>query len=328
MTRLDSAVMKPYDKPQGDLARLGKAIAERQDALRDADALRAEAFTKLFEQPAKRAPRVAVRRRWMMAALALCTLVVLLIVQPWRATTQSLTFTAGDGTHGVVGKQLIAKQQVRVLRFSDGTIVTLHLGTEARVSQLVDGNAIVVLDDGRLSAQVVHNEDTRWLFWAGKYRVLVTGTAFDMSWSSRDGTFSVTMIEGTVLVTDIDGTKHRISASTSHDRFPAKSAASSSLPEKPPTPSQPTTSPENDTPAPATSPSASAPADPVGRVGVGSASAAGRTTPPAAVTTAPVAAPPPSAPSPRPLPPKPKRPPAPPSPGDIWGKLDREGKNK
>lgn len=213
MIRPVPAVVGLYQPPRGDLARLGKAIAQHQGTLRDAEIERFEAFTMLFEEPLARPLYSVERRRWLAAALLLCSMVagLLLQVRPWRAEPP-LAFTVGNGVAGVVGAQLVAKEKAHVLHFNDGTTVTLHPGTRAQVKRLVDRDAEIILEDGKLSVAVTPNDNTRWLFRAVGYRVVATGAEFDMLWSSRGGEFFVTMRAGSVLVTEPDGTHYRITS--------------------------------------------------------------------------------------------------------------------
>jgi hypothetical protein len=58
----------------------------------------------------------------------------------------------------------------------------------------------MLLEDGRASLRVTRRPKARWSVEAGPFAVLVTGTAFDVSWSRGDGTLRVDLHEGSVTV--------------------------------------------------------------------------------------------------------------------------------
>src|SRR5262249_24078620 len=60
--------------------------------------------------------------------------------------------------------------------------------------------ARVALQQGTASLRVVHRQRTRWAVDAGPFVVEVTGTSFDVRWSTRDEAFDLTLREGSVIV--------------------------------------------------------------------------------------------------------------------------------
>jgi hypothetical protein len=58
----------------------------------------------------------------------------------------------------------------------------------------------VVLGAGVLQARVVHRPRTRWTVAAGPYTIEVTGTAFDVGWSTGGEELDLSLHEGSVVV--------------------------------------------------------------------------------------------------------------------------------
>jgi len=56
------------------------------------------------------------------------------------------------------------------------------------------------VQDGTASLHVVHRQNTRWAVDAGPFVVEVTGTSFDVRWSTRDEAFDLTLHDGSVVV--------------------------------------------------------------------------------------------------------------------------------
>ncbi len=84
------------------------------------------------------------------------------------------------------------------LRFSDGSSVTFRAGSAGHIQRFTGAGADIVLERGRLEAQVVHAETTLWLLHAGPYRVRVTGTRFAMTWAAA--ALEVDLYEGAVVI--------------------------------------------------------------------------------------------------------------------------------
>jgi hypothetical protein len=86
------------------------------------------------------------------------------------------------------------------MHFSDGSELRLAAGAELRVGELRRDGARIALQQGTASLHVVHRQRTRWAVDAGPFVVEVTGTSFDVRWSTRDEAFDLTMHEGSVIV--------------------------------------------------------------------------------------------------------------------------------
>ncbi len=108
---------------------------------------------------------------------------------------------AGVG-EGEVGKALVAPAAAPLeLQFSDGSAVTLPPRAAAHVDALDRNGATVAIEEGTLEVSVIHRTHTRWQVQAGGYRIQVTGTRFAAGWDRQSRALTVTMHEGSVLVT-------------------------------------------------------------------------------------------------------------------------------
>lgn len=115
--------------------------------------------------------------------------------------TPTLTFEVG-GSRGELGKWVAAPADApSTLAFSDGSELELHPAGRARVSGLSKRGATVLLEDGTVTAHVIHRDDTDWRITAGPFEVHVVGTTFDAAWSSAEETLAINLQEGRVEVT-------------------------------------------------------------------------------------------------------------------------------
>lgn len=106
------------------------------------------------------------------------------------------------GTRGEVGKWVAAPADASsTLSFSDGSELELHPAGRARVSGLGKRGASVLLENGTVTARVIHRDETDWRITAGPFEVHVVGTTFDAAWSSAEETLSISLQEGRVEVT-------------------------------------------------------------------------------------------------------------------------------
>ena len=117
-----------------------------------------------------------------------------------RAGRGDLSFEVA-GRAGQAGASLTAQAGAPLpLRFSDGSVLVFQPGAQARVARLTDDGAELLLDRGRLVADVRHTGQARWSVTAGPFRVRVTGTHFEAAWSPSSGVLAVAMFEGAVVV--------------------------------------------------------------------------------------------------------------------------------
>jgi transmembrane sensor len=131
-------------------------------------------------------------------AAALCVAVVALVIA--LRTPAQLAFTV-DGSSGQAQTWLAAPAARPVLvKFSDGTLLTVDPLSRARVVDTDENGANIALESGSLSARVVHTSHSAWHLIAGPFAVRVTGTQFNLRWDSASQRFSITVLEGSVGV--------------------------------------------------------------------------------------------------------------------------------
>jgi len=146
--------------------------------------------------------RPASRVRWwpalaVAALLGAAALAIVLLRGPERIAYR----VSGSGLE-IHGEWLgvAADRGAGMLRFSEGTQIELAPGSRSRVAELSADGAEVVLSSGTLRARVVHKPRTHWRIGAGPYSVEVTGTAFDVDWSTQAGRLDLRLHEGSVIV--------------------------------------------------------------------------------------------------------------------------------
>lgn len=104
--------------------------------------------------------------------------------------------------NGHVGGFMAAPETKELpLSFSDGTRIVLAPKTRARVAEVSPKGARILVESGKLHADVVHTADAKWAVEAGPFEVRVTGTSFDVTWDPKDEAIVVALSEGSVVVT-------------------------------------------------------------------------------------------------------------------------------
>lgn len=182
------------------LEELGKAVSDTSDRLADATVI-AAARRRWLESPHAKPVGASRRRAALLLATAcvLCaTLVGLVVRRP-----SALSFAVGaPPIAGVVGEWIAASSDApSIVRFSEGTHLTLSPSAKLRIMETSAHGAGVLLEQGRVDAEVIHTgADTQWALRAGPFDVRVTGTSFEAAWDPVAETFELTMREGTVIV--------------------------------------------------------------------------------------------------------------------------------
>ncbi|HET6280692.1 MAG TPA: FecR family protein [Polyangia bacterium] len=120
---------------------------------------------------------------------------------PWGAGHSApLSFTLDEGA--VTDRGYISRVHASraVLKFSDGTEVTLQHGSRAWVVSTDAQGGRVRLEEGQAHFAVVPRPGARWVVEAGPYTIDVTGTRFDVAWAGGDDLFEVRLVSGAVTV--------------------------------------------------------------------------------------------------------------------------------
>jgi hypothetical protein len=182
-------------------ARLLAVLSEEARRLAAADAAdlpRPGAWHRLERRRAE--PRRRGLRGWAIG-LGLCaaSAAVVFGLHSWRSG-RALTFDVGGGAIVESGYIRGASNAGAPIQFSEGTRIDLAAG--ARMSVVAPGphGARLRIEEGAAHFSVMHLPHAAWSVEAGPYVVEVTGTVFDVRWSSADETIEVRLRSGSVRV--------------------------------------------------------------------------------------------------------------------------------
>jgi TolA-binding protein len=186
-----------------------RAVARLQDDWIESSNMGAEIRQRLFsDRVAIKAPQRSRTMAWWGAGCAAVSMaaaaawVLLPRHAGWVPLDSSLTFSMGqEAQHGSIGKWMSAAATALPLKFSDGTQIVLQPSAQARVTELHESGAHVVLERGELAAAVHHQFGTHWELQAGPFSVVVRGTRFNLGWTPESSTFALGLTEGMVDVT-------------------------------------------------------------------------------------------------------------------------------
>lgn len=98
-----------------------------------------------------------------------------------------------------VGAPLLASAP-RVLRFSEGSQVTLAPATRAHLDTVNERQVDLVLEEGLLEASVAKGTGRTWRYRAGPWTVRVVGTRLTIRWTPASAAVEVSVSEGAVEV--------------------------------------------------------------------------------------------------------------------------------
>ena len=143
--------------------------------------------------------RAAAPKRWVTLGLA-CSAIVALGVALFRYWPSSLDYSVESPSPSAGGYLQATKQAPAVAHFTDGTDVRIDRGARARIVDVDRNGARVALEQGHARLRVAHRPSARWSVDAGPFSIAVTGTDFDVDWSSSDGVLVVELRAGGVIV--------------------------------------------------------------------------------------------------------------------------------
>jgi ferric-dicitrate binding protein FerR (iron transport regulator) len=183
-----------WDRLRGDIADVQRPHAEGEDTLRKARAR--------FLLTAKGRPRLRRSRRWpIYGAIAAAACIAVGIGLRFRAEGPLRFDTGAQHASGELGVLLTATTADPLpIHFSDGTLLSMASTSRARVTETSSRGATVVLEEGSISASVVHRKASSWHVAAGPFTVLVTGTKFDVRWNAAEQALALDLHEGAVTV--------------------------------------------------------------------------------------------------------------------------------
>jgi hypothetical protein len=154
--------------------------------------------TATFARGRARGPR---RFRAILLAAAACVAVAALLAVVLRPRPMTFVVQGGEIAWSASGGVHVAPSDApSVASFSDGSVVTFEAGASGRIEDVDARGARVVLAAGEAHVAITPREGARWSIEAGPHVVHVTGTEFTVAWRPTHGTFSVSMIQGSVRV--------------------------------------------------------------------------------------------------------------------------------
>jgi ferric-dicitrate binding protein FerR (iron transport regulator) len=140
------------------------------------------------------------RPRWLLAAAAL---IVAAGAVGWAWKRQGNARIAYDVSGGLVSDSGYVRSTgssgARLI-FTDGTRIDLQDGARARIASADEHGARIAIENGHAALNVARTPAGRWFVDAGPFVIQVTGTQFDVDWSSYDDTLSVDLHEGSLMV--------------------------------------------------------------------------------------------------------------------------------
>jgi TolA-binding protein len=187
-----TAVETEPDKQTARLIRLAQRELHGDSVLSDE-----AGFQRLQARMAE--PRRSWAPGWVAGAAALAGAGALVAALLVTSGDPAITFEVAGGTVAEDGR-VVAAEGTKI-RFSDGSVAALERGSEAQVEKLTEHGAAVVLKRGSMRVSIAKKPQAAWTVAAGPYDVQVTGTAFDVSWSSQTQAFDLRMQSGAVIVT-------------------------------------------------------------------------------------------------------------------------------
>jgi transmembrane sensor len=126
------------------------------------------------------------------------------VVFIWGWMRLPVSFQVGKaGAPGRLGDPIEAMEdEPTPLRFSEGSSLLLHQGSQIRVLSSDAKGSRVLVENGVVDASIARGPvgKSHWRFEAGSFHVLVTGTKFKMEFNSQDQSLRISTHEGQVVV--------------------------------------------------------------------------------------------------------------------------------
>ena len=187
-------------KPTIDLDALGDFVGGHLDGGRSTSSRLAARERLIQETTRDGAPS---RRVWWVGLSAMTALAAAIVVGwAWtRADHPAGELDAAPIARTSDGEWVQAPARGdAALSVGPGAALALHDGARGRVSVADDAEVTVVLEAGRLEAEVDPEARRRVSIDAGPYRVAVVGTVFRVEWEPGAGSFAVEVTRGKVEV--------------------------------------------------------------------------------------------------------------------------------
>lgn len=185
------------------LEELGRRIAREQDAALAQHDLSAVRLRVLHETLALPRPRRSRTGLYALGGAVVAAAALTFLVLGIDRSTEPGPLEFRVGGQAVEGDALdnwwsAPADRALPIEFSDGTTVALEPKSRARVLEVGQAGAHIVLENGASSIHVVPRESARWQVSAGPFLVQVVGTRFDLEWVADDDVFVLKLHEGKV----------------------------------------------------------------------------------------------------------------------------------
>jgi ferric-dicitrate binding protein FerR (iron transport regulator) len=159
-------------------------------------------------------------RRFALGAVVACALVVVGLLgsrhRQQEPASVALSYRVDSQVPSPDGYIPVPQAAESLVAFSDGSKVQMVARTRGRVMEVNDRGARFVLEEGKISVDVVPRAHAQWIFEAGPFRVNVHGTSFTVAWNPTAGAFDVHLTSGSISVaTPIGGPEIQMRAGQS-----------------------------------------------------------------------------------------------------------------
>ncbi|MGC4093986.1 MAG: FecR domain-containing protein [Polyangiaceae bacterium] len=157
----------------------------------------AERLLLARERQLRRAQRM--RRALTAAAAAAAVFVAVAALFVLLRPSPPYAFTINSKS-AAAGARVAASPDAQVLRFSEGSTLTLTRESSLDVRQVTEKGATLWLERGVVQVDIVPRSGSSWVFNAGPFVVQVLGTAFQLEWAPDSEHFSIAVQRGAVQV--------------------------------------------------------------------------------------------------------------------------------
>ena len=140
------------------------------------------------------------RPRWLLAGAALVVIFGAVALAWKRQGAARIAYEVSGGLVSDSGYVRSTGSSGARLTFTDGTRIDLQDGARARIASADAHGARVAIENGHAALNVARAPLGQWFVDAGPFVIQVTGTQFDVDWSSYDDTLSVDLHEGSLMV--------------------------------------------------------------------------------------------------------------------------------
>jgi ferric-dicitrate binding protein FerR (iron transport regulator) len=140
------------------------------------------------------------RQRWLLAGAGVVALAGLVGLAWKRHASPRIAYQVSGGLVSDSGYVRGTGSSGARLTFTDGTRIDLQDGARARIASADAHGARIAIENGHAALNVARAPTGMWFVDAGPFVIQVTGTQFDVDWSSYDDTLAVDLHEGSLTV--------------------------------------------------------------------------------------------------------------------------------